>query len=433
MSSPIALMKELALARSTKSTQKLSCGSNVAVGTITPVQNSHALLIAAYLDFRSSRCVRILGIIHREKSEQFYCFICLFNGSYSIEAEIQVHTDHFNFPYGTTDLICNLKDQRIPEYVSVYQGSDYEVFPPLLSYLKVQNREEQLSGDLATTFEYEFLVCISTLFGDYNNVLQFIQGIEMYRLLGAQKVVVYKTDCSPLLEKVLSYYQKLDVIEIIPWPITSYLNVSSGWHFPEHPGELHYYGQTATLNDCIYRNMYRSKYITLNDIDEVIIPVAYENWHDMMDSFRKQNSEASVFTFENHIFPTDVIFANQSFAPKGWDSVPGVNILQYNYRERRQPDVFDPAKLIINPRDLVKISVHSPLEFSGAQYWVPSNVAMLCHFRKSILPKLEKEHLIEDRLLWKHKLSLTERVDKALDKIGVLENRKHPETEQVNI
>ncbi|XP_030063387.1 uncharacterized protein LOC115472971 [Microcaecilia unicolor] len=423
-SSAVSVRHLLPPLSSSKVAQMPSCGSHVAASTITPVPNSKDFLIAAYLDLRSSRSVRILGITHRETSEVLLCLFCFSNDNYSIAAEIQVHTDHFNFPYGTTDLMCNLKDQRIPEYVSVYHGVDPRESGPLLQYLKIQNREEQLSDAFPMTFKYEFVVCISTMFGHYNNVLQFVQAIEMYRMLGAQKVVVYKTDCSPLIMKVLSYYQKLDVIEIIPWPITSYLNVSSGWHFPEHPGELHYYGQTATLNDCIYRNMYRTRYVCLNDIDEVIIPVTHQSWHDMMDSLRQQNPEASVFSFDHHIFPTDVSFENQSSESKAWNSVPGVNILQYSYRECHKPEADNPMKMIINPRDLIKTSVHSPLEFSGEHYWVSMNVAMLCHYRKSKEPNLEKEFLVEDKVLWKYKEKLINRVDEVLDEVGLLDRQE---------
>ena len=35
-------------------------------------------------------------------------------------------------------------------------------------------------------------------------------------------------------------------------------------------------------NDCLYRNMYRYKYIALLDIDEVILPIEEHNWSDLM-------------------------------------------------------------------------------------------------------------------------------------------------------
>lgn len=62
------------------------------------------------------------------------------------------------------------------------------------------------------------------------------------------------------------------LVEVIPWSLSTYVNVSRGW-LPEHgPGELHYFGQIPALNDCLYRYMYQSRYVALHDIDELILP-----------------------------------------------------------------------------------------------------------------------------------------------------------------
>nr|XP_033816426.1 beta-1,4-galactosyltransferase galt-1-like [Geotrypetes seraphini] len=409
---------------STTLAQIPSCGIHASVDIITPVPNSKVFLFTAYLDFRRNRIVRIIGITHRKTSKKLFCLLCFSNDSYSIAAEIQVHTDHFDFPYATTDLLCNLIDQRIPRFILVYHGFDPIESGPLLPFLKIKNQEVQLNA-LLRTFQYEFVVCISTMFGHYNNVLQFIQMIEMYRILGAQKVIIYKTNCSPLVMKVLSYYQKLDIIEIIPWPITKYLNVSLGWNFPVHPGEIHYHGQLVTLNDCIYRNMYRTRYVCLNDIDEIIIPVAHQNWHDMMESLRKQNPEANIFQFDHHLFPIDMSTENSSSESKAWNSVPGINILQYSYRKISKRHVFNPVKMIINPRAVIKTSVHSALEYFGKQIQVSMGVGMLCHYRNSTELHREKDISVKDKVLWKYKEKLTNRVNHVIDELGLLDRQEH--------
>lgn len=59
---------------------------------------------------------------------------------------------------------------------------------------------------------------------------------------------------------------------MIPWSLSQFLNVSHGW-LPEHgPGEIHYYGQIPALHDCVYRYMYQSQYLALQDVDELILP-----------------------------------------------------------------------------------------------------------------------------------------------------------------
>ena len=61
-------------------------------------------------------------------------------------------------------------------------------------------------------------------------------------------------------------------MEVIPWTISSHLNVSASWLPDGSPSQIHYYGQVPALNDCVYRYMYQTRYIALHDMDELILP-----------------------------------------------------------------------------------------------------------------------------------------------------------------
>ncbi|XP_018420916.1 PREDICTED: uncharacterized protein LOC108794386 [Nanorana parkeri] len=416
----VALMKlvlpgstpSLPLLRWTESEEPL-CSQNVTQDTIVKVKNSRTYLIAAYLDSRSSRTVRILGITNRYEQDVLLCDFCLTGDNNTAPVELQIHTDHFDFPYGTTDLLCRLPDERIPEYVSVYRTDESSP-----TFLKIQSTE------IPTKFQYDFLVCVSTMFGSYNNILQFIQSMEMYQILGAKKVVIYHSDSSLLMKKVLSYYNKLELVELVPWPITSFLNVSAGWHYPEHPGDLHYYGQTAALNDCIYRNRYRTKYIALNDIDELILPIMHKDWPEMIDTLLKIDPTTSVFLFKNYVFPTTIRDKTNPLTPSDWASVPGLNIVEHVYREPNRPSEINPTKMILNPRSVVQTSVHVPLEFVGEQYEVPGDIAKLCHYREPKQKDLEKDLLIEDNIMSKYEAVLIKRVNRLLRKLRLVKTTK---------
>lgn len=394
--------------------EKPVCKHNVSEDTIIRVKNSRTFLVSAYLDYRGSRVVRILGITYRDEPDSLLCNFCPFHSNNTQFAEFQVHTDHFNFPYGTTDLLCHVQDAKDPKYVSLYLADD-----PAPIFLKIQNIDEQVN-ELEPKFQYDFIICISAMFSAYNNVLQFIQSLEMYRILGAKKVIIYHTESSQQMKKILSYYIGLEIVELIPWPITSFLNVSRGWHYPEHPGDLHYFGQTAALNDCIYRNMYKSKYIVLNDLDELIVPVNHQNWPEMLDYFLSVDPNINVFIFKNHVFPTTPQDKTNHLTPKEWTSVPGVNIVHHVYREPNQPDEINPTKMIINPRSIVKVSVHVPLEFMGNQYEVPNDFARLCHYREPKQKDLDRGFLIEDNILSKYETELIIRVNRVLNDIDYI-------------
>ncbi|KAA8582005.1 hypothetical protein FQN60_008745 [Etheostoma spectabile] len=95
--------------------------------------------------------------------------------------------------------------------------------------------------------------------------------------MGVDRVVIYNTSCGPDLDRLLQSYSREGFVEMVPWPIDQHLNPSRGWLFSESGGDVHYFGQLTTLNECIYRSMDRSRYVLLNDIDEIIMPYQHNN------------------------------------------------------------------------------------------------------------------------------------------------------------
>ncbi|KAM7144196.1 LOW QUALITY PROTEIN: uncharacterized protein RBU57_015505 [Macrochelys suwanniensis] len=393
------------------------CSGESANNTITAIKDTNTFIIAPYFDNRKSKITRVIGIVHHEKVKDLFClFCCQPNGEiYVSKAVIDVHSDRFGFPYGAADLLCSEPQNCDPNFVSINWDPKGNI--DQLPRFEIKNRQAEI-------FPVEFTVCISTMFGNYNNVLQFIQSIQMYfiqsiqmyKILGAQKVIIYKNSCSKLMEKALEFYIAEGTIELIPWPITSYFNVSSYWHFSQDTKDIGYYGQITALNDCIYRNMYRSKFVLLNDIDEIILPFKHPDWKIMMSSLQEQNPGAGIFLFENHIFPITLYDSTDIFNITSWNAVPGVNILQHIHREPDRKNVFNPKKMIVDPRKVVQTSVHSILHAYGDSVNVPIDVALVYHCRKPIQEKLPRESLIRDTTIWRYNSSLIMNVNNVLQK-----------------
>ncbi|NWI98169.1 GALT1 galactosyltransferase, partial [Pitta sordida] len=318
-------------------------------------------------------------------------------------ADIDVHSDRFGFPYGATDIVCLEPENCDPTHVSIHPSAHGNI--DQLPSFEIKNRQPE-------PFSVDFTVCISAMFGNYNNVLQFIQSMEMYKILGAQKVVIYKNNCSHLMEKVLKFYIDEGTAEVIPWPINSHLKVSSTWQFMQDGKDIGYYGQITALNDCVYRNMKRSRFVLLNDADEIILPLKHPNWKTMMSSLQEQNPGTGVFLFENHIFPET--FSTPMFNISSWNTVPGVNILQHVHREPDRKHVINPRKIIVDPRKVIQTSVHSVLRAYGRSVYVPMDVALVYHCRKPLQGDLPRESLIRDTSLWIYNSSLIRNVNKVL-------------------
>ncbi|KAJ1146441.1 hypothetical protein NDU88_012717 [Pleurodeles waltl] len=393
-----------------KNKERDSYTGEISEGSITPLKNRRTFIVGAYRDDRETPRIRVIVIAHRQEVKDLYCWLhCRSRRGYlSIKkATMDIHTDRFGFPYGPADVLCAEPPNCNPKYMSLnwWPEGDSDQLP----VFEIKNRKAQ-------TVSANFTVCISNLFGNYNNILQVVQSIEMYKLLGAQKVMIYRTNCSASLDEILQYYTAEGTVEVVPWPIHEYLNTTKAWKYSKDPKDIGYYGQTVTLNDCIYRNMYRSKYVILNDLDEILLPYKHEDWHSMMVHLQKQNPEAGIFLFENHIFPKTKFTSTDLFNTSSWKAVPGEDILQHVHREPDRATFFNARKMILNPRKVIQSSVHSVLKAYSKSFRVPKEVAIVSHWRDPLQAALPKASLIKDTTIWRFNHSLIRNVNKVLTK-----------------
>ncbi|KAI4896688.1 hypothetical protein NFI96_008182, partial [Prochilodus magdalenae] len=355
-------------------------------------------MVSAFIDHRFSKAIRVISIIRRDKLQPLYCSYCVGSFCRTVDAEVIIHSDHFGFPFAATDVLCRGPNTEAATKVALTatvpnKSGDLYQFQDV-NFLPIRNTVEK------NTFKYKFTVCISSLFGAYNNVLQFVQTLEMYKLLGVEHVVIYNTSCGPDLKQLLQKYQEEGFLEIVPWPIDQFLTPSPGWNAKEFGGELHYYGQLVTLNECIYRHMYQSRYVLLNDIDEIIMPYQHPDLPSLMQSPQLMDDSVGVFLIQNPIFPYTQFEDNGTFKRPQWKDIPGVNIMEHIYREPDRPFVYPPSKMIINPRKVVQTSVHSPLINLGNVYKVPFELCHIVHVRVPLQGRLSKQQLIVDNRVW---------------------------------
>ncbi|XP_010889097.1 glycosyltransferase family 92 protein F13G3.3 isoform X2 [Esox lucius] len=384
--------------------------------SITSVKNTKHFTVGAYREHRvKGHVVRIISIFRRDSVQPLYClFCCGTHCTNGLKAEVQMHSDHFGFPFVTTDVLCPYPANCNPLYVAL--STQVSVLAQNHTFLSIQNLVNRKEVD----FPFNFTVCVSNLFGDYNNVLQFTQTLEMYKLLGVQRVVIYNTSSGPDLKRLLQSYAQEGFVEVVQWPIDQHMDPSRGWLFSEHGGDIHYYGQLTTLNDCIYRHMYQSRYILLNDIDEIIVPYQHETLPPMMEALQSQHPKAEVFLIENHIFPKTQFDPSRRFNLPRWRNVPGINIMEHIYKEEPDYKNYHPYKIIVRPRGVEQTSVHEVLRSFGETVQVPPKVCHIIHVRVPLRKGLTKENLLEDKRVWDYKGELVSNVDKALERAGLL-------------
>ncbi|XP_075873919.1 uncharacterized protein LOC142883145 [Nelusetta ayraudi] len=391
--------------------------SSVTNLTITPLKHTKHFLVSAFMDRRSpSFDLRIIGIFKTDSIESLSClFWCKGQVTTSNSTNILVHPDTFGFPYVTTDVMCPIPKNCQATYVTlVTKGNSME--GDKHTWLPIQNIET--GANKGKMLKLNFTVCISTMFDNYNNVLQFAQSLEMYRLLGVDRVVVYNNSCGPELDRLLRVYSEEGFVEMVPWLIQEHLVPSHGWQHSASGGDVHYFGQQATLNECIYRSMARSRYVLLNDIDEIIMPYQHDDLMSLMNTLQKQHPNVGVFMIENHIFPKNQYDPSKKFHLSRWNDVPGVNILEHIYKETPDRHTYHPYKLIVQPKMVEQTSIHEVLKNFGERYKVAPEVCRIIHVRT----RLQKDQLEldVDKRLWDFSEKLILNVDKRLKRAGLL-------------
>ncbi|XP_071354635.1 uncharacterized protein [Trachinotus anak] len=394
-----------------------TCPSQVSKETITPLNNTKHLQVSAYMDQRVKGLdIRIISIFRRDSIQPLHCLFCCagYISSATTPATILPHSDNFGFPFVTTDVMCQIPENCNATHVTLLTQPEGAT-EPNQKWLPIRNKKTNEKEE--EKLQFNFTVCISNLFDDYNNVLQFAQTLEMYRLLGVDRVVIYNTSCGPDLERLLQSYSQEGFVEMVPWPINKYLKPSHGWHFSEHGGDLHYFGQLTTLNECIYRSMERSRYVLLNDIDEIIMPYQH---NDLMSVMKQQQTNTAVYLIENHIFPKNQFEPSKKFHLPQWEGVPGINILEHIYREEPNRNIYHPHKMIVQPRLVEQTSVHELIKNSGQRSKIQPSVCRIIHVRTPLQGALKLEQLHVDKRLWDFQEKLIPRVDKVLKRVGLL-------------
>ncbi|KAM7412529.1 hypothetical protein PAMA_020076 [Pampus argenteus] len=385
------------------------------------VNGTKTLLLSAYMEHRNGRQVRVIAVALRTQTPVYRCLLYCEEKLYISEGVGKFHDDHFGFSYGTVHIMCPLLSGcETPSLIAVTTAAASSEDLHHAVFLEVKNQKAE-----SVSLPYNFTVCISTMF-DFTNVLQLVQSLEMMQLLGVNRVVIYKTSCSPETQRVLDYYTETGLVEVIPWTISRYVKPSKGW-LPLHgPGDLHYYGQIPALNDCIYRYMYQTRYVSLQDIDELILPQSVDSWLDLLPLLEKKYGVDKCYMFENNVFPSTVALpppASQTLPPQsiGWQKVPGVNILDHLYHEPIIKEThYSNFKIIVNPRAVFRPTVHGLLESEKGCSWIDRDIVRMYHTRPAVQKQLKPDQLIYDGRLQRYSTRLTSAVNTVLKHTGFL-------------
>ncbi|KAL7400838.1 hypothetical protein ABVT39_018709 [Epinephelus coioides] len=391
--------------------------------SVVAVEGTKTLLLGAFLEHRTyKKTVRVNAVVLRKERVAYRCLFRCQGQLHTSGSFCSIHDDHFGFPYGTADILCHLPSGcQSPSHVAVTTAAAKSKGAPDEDFLEVKNQKKR-----SDSFPYNFTVCFSTMY-NFTNVLQLIQSLEMLQLLGANRVVIYKTSTSPETQRILDYYTQKGFVEVLAWSALSrFLNVSRVSKPSRGPGDLHYFGQIPALNDCVYRYMYQSRYVALHDTDELIVPQSVYSWSELLPLLEKKYGLDKCYLFDNTVFRSTITLpppTNQTLLPPsccpGWQNVSGVNILAHLYREPVRK-THSNTKVIVNPRAVFSMSVHTALKSQRGCALVNGTIALMYHTRPPQQSELTLDQLIYDDRLLNYSSLLIPNVNTVIRENGLL-------------
>ena len=390
----------------------MSAIKEIEAKTINPVIGTHHFTVSAYKDHRHKEMVRVIAIVLRSKIGNLFCHLCdhRIDSCNVTKAEVNLRVKQGSYPYfnySFAAILCDSSKSRIATKVRIANSTRIEK-----TFLHIPIR-----NIIKPPLSYNFTVCLSQIFNKYNDALQFVQAMEMYKILGVQRVAVYNISCGPNIEKVLKYYENEGTLEVIPWNIYDYLTPSKGWHPKGQPGHLHYHGQLVSLNECLNRYMYHSKYILFHDFDEIVLPMKHNNLNEMMNYLERLHHQSTIgeVKIKRYFFmKKDNSYKTQTNSHlKTWRS--SLNILEY-IEGRLQSR----GKVIVDPRQIVQIAVHETLRKHGNKIVsidLKPEIAHMFHCKKHWDPANKKKMIKETRIR-DFSATLIQNVNKVFQQCG---------------
>ena len=128
-----------------------------------------------------------------------------------------------------------------------------------------------------------------------------IEWFEFNRLLGVTEFNIYDANLQidDAMKAVFKYYKHQRILRYVSHPTP----------FPNVP-ESHCLLFFTSLGDCLYRNMYRYKYIIAIDFDEIIVPVKMRSYKELLQHYENSTHHNPLklsLQFDSHGYYKDQI------------------------------------------------------------------------------------------------------------------------------
>lgn len=336
---------------------------------------------SVYYDVRRERHIRMVAIV---ASYNHGNVECIFHGnSTAVKASFQKSVEDHNLPFAAHLITCpvpdNVNADAIDKFGVIVVGNDSNEKEVVTTF--------SVSVPKPETRKREFTVCIPPLY-DNVSVPKVVEFIEVTRMLGANFFTFYDYDIEERLRQVLKAYEDDGILEVKSWK-----------HKFTHEN-VWYYGQSASVWDCMFHNMEATKYIALNDVDEFIVPRNSDNWHDMMKKMKGDlEDNVAAYRFRSVVFDNTRVKKPPDHDPE----IRQLITLDTVVRDLVPNEMR--SKMIVDPQRVKQAGIHHLAQAIDQQYvcrFVRDNDALLHHYRWFEKKDVDESALLIDQTMWNY-------------------------------
>ncbi|XP_076314683.1 beta-1,4-galactosyltransferase galt-1-like [Tachypleus tridentatus] len=317
---------------------------------------------SAYYDDRKVQLIRVIAAARTRNADKVMCKFW-FSSSYSsitVSAFNKLIQENWNLKYSAYFVLCPLSKAlpMLPEKVSIISSENAEI----TNWLVVHNNKQNF------TPPHGIAVCVKPVHYDYNKLLNFIEFIELNKIFGVKHFILYNSTIGRDVACAMRQYMANGIMTVLPWKLDM---VSQK--------EIRTEGLFAALNDCLYRTMYRFRFVLMIDFDEFIVPHKSESLTAMLEVLTKNKSpKVGAYSFQNSFFylqwPSDPM--SRGLPVRLITLEKTVRKLKFHPHKQR-------SKCIVLPEHVVEIGNHLVWEFlpGRAMVNIPSDFGFLHHYR----------------------------------------------------
>ncbi|XP_055848872.1 uncharacterized protein LOC129913918 [Episyrphus balteatus] len=408
-------------------------------------------VFSAYYDRRDgAKLVRVIGATKTRGPERVWCrFWYTYRdannhtryNSATVMARVKVIRENWNLKYSACFVLCPLRtaELNVPQSVSIVS----RLRAPPGNILRVRNTDQDpdFTNRTATSpsssssstsssssssspvdqIADKIAICVKPFHFNYDQALYLMEYLEFNSLLGVSHFTFYNHTLGSRATCVLNHYIEGTIpanltaadadkpeflvkesstpddarsshganntrkyestytkptVTILPWDLRM-----------RSQKEIRTEGLFAALNDCLYRNMYRYRYLALVDLDEFIIPRHGDTLNELINWLDKRykNRNAGAYSFQNAFFYLQ--FQDDPWLYDTKSANQRLRAALVTQRKTRRRSKLHPqkqrSKYICRPETVVEAGNHFVWEFSPGKgsLNVPPDAGILHHYR----------------------------------------------------